>query len=206
MLTIIIICVGVVSLYVFSKTPPFVRNTYFFWLCFSLYFFSVFIFFCFLFPLALPLLLLLGAKFTSFLKVPLIISIIAVFSFAGLCRIVPKLHGISEGKFAITCNSLFLIMFLISCEYYKELLIGKYLVGHNPDCIDVMPFIISLREIDRDINYSRGTHAVFIENGRTFIWSYASLKFSDVGEAPSINSPCRNNRKLLPNGSLVIDW
>lgn len=164
----------------------FLRKTYFFWCLVSLVNFG------FLGILAFPpLLLLIPAwigKFQAFLLPPLGVAGAVGLVVAGLWILLNRRMKKPWVDFAgpYVANAAFLAAFMISAEEHKSHLIDQALAGHAPECVYVRSFWSSVRWAGD----SWHAHAVYVENGRKFYWSYSELGFFAGNDRLDPNFPC----------------
>jgi hypothetical protein len=165
---------------------PFLRKTYFFWTIFSLANFG------FLFFLAFPPLLLLHprwvARFGSFLLPPLGIAGAAALTTFGLWLLLRRRlrKRVVEVLGPYVVNAVFLLAFLSAADAHKSNLIQQALALHSPQCVYVRSFWESLRVAGNSFY----AHAVYVENGCNFYWSYADLAFFPGHDRLDRNFPC----------------
>lgn len=168
---------------------PFLRKTYFFWCAVSLVNFS------FLAFLAFPPLLLVSvriyARFASFLLPPIGVasaSVVILVGFSFLLNRIRKLPPLVIALAPYAVNLVFLLTFLWSADAYKSHLIQKALVGRAPDCIYVNSFLESIMAAGEDFQFF--AHAMFVEKGRNFYWSYSDLTFYTGNDRLDPNFKC----------------
>ncbi|MFZ6676416.1 hypothetical protein [Undibacterium sp. Tian12W] len=154
-------------------------QTYIFWAFLSLFNFD------FLYPLALPFLILMYVQFLPFLFPPIIFSFIC----AGLITILSmrylskKIHGMLP----LIANFVFLIALIPSANTYKNILIHQQLTGHTPDCVDYGSFWRSSFYSDRNFF----GNAIYEEKGKVYLWSYKERRFFEAQPDLARNFTCR---------------
>ncbi len=201
-IAILVIILAIITFVVSFKAPPLIRNSYLFWIIFSYFFLDNWYAFGFVFPPILPFFIPRKKEINEFLSIPFGVSLCAVAVVIVLCLLFPKLYKrINKQLVPILFNGLFLATFLISGDYYKEDLISKALIGHNPDCISINTFLTSIKEVGKEFQFT--PHAIFTEDGKMFFWSYSEKNFFLGGESLTRNFKCYSNYKLLPDGKLV---
>jgi hypothetical protein len=168
------------------KVLPFLRKTYFFWCIVSLFNFSFLAFLAF--P---PLLLMIPksiAKFWNFLLPPLVVAgavgLVVLGLWFLLIRRMKKPLVESAGPYVV--NAVFLAALVTAAEAHKSQLIEQALVGHTPECVYVRSFWDSVN-VAGDRFYA---HAMYVENGRNFYWSYSNLAFFEGHDRLDRNFPC----------------
>jgi len=179
---------------IFPNLLPMLRITYIFWALLSLFNFEL------LGGLAIPVMFLADDfsyydKFFPFLLPPLTDALIVTIATAVSAVLVfPWFRMSSTGKNWLTflLNLTFLTTFLFTAENHKNLLIGKALKNHKPDCISIYPFLSSLSFGGQE---HRSAHALFTEGGKTYFWSYSKLGFFEGQEGLSINFPCHKAKQ-----------
>lgn len=148
-----------------------ILQTYLFWALFSLYNLP------FLIILTFPPLLMIPtdfyAKFAPFILPPLLFSLIlAIIIFLLVERkISQKIKKISPLLF----NGLFLIIFLLSTDIYKNILIKKEAKKYNIKFVYTRPFYQSIAFAGEE--YQFNSHAGFIKDGKLYFWSYRDRNF-----------------------------
>ena len=83
-------------------------------------------------------------------------------------------------------------------EARKSDLIDKALAGLTPECVYVRPFWNSVRFAGSYLY----AHAVYVENGRKFYWSFSNLGFyagSDRLSLEAQQSPSRLSKTVQPH-------
>ncbi len=165
---------------------PFLRKTYFFWCAVSLVNFSFLAFL--VFP---PLLLVIHMRFASFLLPPIGVAAAVVLLLVGFSFLVNRRKQLSPKVIALApyaVNLVFLLAFLWSADAYKSYLIQKALAGRTPDCVYVNSFFESVRAAGEEFQFF--AHAVFVEEGKNFYWSYSDLAFFAGNDQLDPNFPC----------------
>ena len=168
---------------------PILTRTYVFWASLSL------LNFWFLAPLAFPPLLLLKlsyGKFVEFLLLPIAISSAALAVSLALVRWrIPKYLDLqsTKGWATFIFNGLFLVVFLLVADVYKNHLISKDLRARKPECVQINSFYSSVLNAGEE--YQFHAHAFFTENGRNFYWSYSKRKFFPGNEGLDKNFSCK---------------
>lgn len=160
--------------YKYKIVHPFIRDTYFFWAIVSLYNLSL------LSGLAMPVLLGFYSRFIGFLIIPTLIAITfcILLHYPALKKPVQKILNIKYIRIpTFVINFIFLVVFLISAEFYKDLLIRNALKKHIPACLEVKSI---LESIANGGDSHGGAHASFVENGNEFIWSFSKLEFIEI--------------------------
>ncbi len=167
------------------------KYTYAFWAIFSLY--NIGFLFPFIFP---PLIIIFGGfylKFINFLFPVFIcttlITSLTVFS-AKKMRL--QENSITTGVCTLLINATFLLSFIACAEGYKNHLIQKALKSHTPECVQVNSFFSSLKHGGHDNQFK--AHAIFVERGKTFFWSYSELDFFEGSGGLSRNFPCNKSK------------
>ena len=171
------------------KVFPLIRKTYFFWAAVSLLNFG---FLAFLpFP---PLLLLQGRVPVSFLASllpPALAAAAIVLALAFAARAAMRGKSLSpqaRGAAPYFFNLAFLVAFVGAADTYKDYLIEKALEGRSPSCLYVSSFISSLMNAGEDFQFH--AHAVFVEGGRNYYWSYSEMAFFEGNDRLDRNFPC----------------
>ncbi|WP_428737696.1 hypothetical protein [Sulfurimonas sp.] len=146
-------------------------QTYLFWALFSFY--NINLLGAFLIP---PLLLLVPdfyAKFFPFLVLPFIISLLltSLTTFLTYRYWSQYIKGYSP----LAYNFLFLVFFLLSANYYKNILILDRLQKYNVNYAYVNSFLYSVYIASEE--YQFNSHAVFYKNEKLYLWSYRDLDF-----------------------------
>jgi len=167
------------------------RYTYFFWAIFSLYNIG------FLFPLAFPpLIIIFGVfylEFSNFLLPVLICSgFITGFAVYLVKKANLKTNTTTAILYTLLINVIFLLSFLTCAEGYKNHLINKALENHNPKCVQINSFFSSLEHGGHDNQFK--AHAIFVEDDKTFFWSYSKLDFFEGRDELSRNFPCMSSK------------
>lgn len=169
---------------------PIVRKTYFFWAAVSLLNFG------FLAFLPFPPLLLLQSRgperFLAFLLPPAFAAAAVGLALAVAVRI--AMRGRSFSPWAreaapYLVNLALLVAFVAAADTYKNHLIAKALVARSPSCIHVSSFLTSLMNAGGDFQFH--SHALFVERGRNYYWSYSEMAFFEGNDRLDPNFPCR---------------
>jgi len=169
------------------------RDTYIFWAIFSFYNFG------FLFPLAIPPLIIFFAlfyiKFIAFVLPVMFGSIILTSGVVYLIKTRRSKTNSTASTAALSTyliNGIFLLSFLALAEGFKTYLIHQALENHKPECVQTNSFFSSLGHGGHDNQFEE--HALFVEGGKTFFWSYSKLDFFEGSEALSRNFPCSTSK------------
>ncbi len=167
------------------------KYTYAFWAICSLYNIS------FLLPLAFPpLILILGSYYLKFINFLLPVLICSGLITGLVLYLVKKviLRANMEATIlgTLLINVSFLLLFVACAEVYKNYLIHEALAHHNPECVQINSFLSSLKHGGHDFNFKE--HALFIERGKTFFWSYSELDFFEGSDGVSKNFPCKMSK------------
>jgi hypothetical protein len=80
-----------------------------------------------------------------------------------------------KGYATLVYNFLFLTFFLLSANYYKNILILDRLQKHNINYAYVNSFLYSIGIAAEE--YQFNSHAAFYKNGNLYLWSYRDLEF-----------------------------
>ena len=147
-----------------------------------------------------PLLLLLPdfyAKYIPSIWLPMVLSLaITIIIFLVIKNTIFGKTNVTLNKFyPFIFNGLFLILFLISTDFYKDYLIKKEAKKYNVDYVYVRSFIGSLGIIGTDFQFY--AHAGFQKDGKLYLWSYREKKFYICPES------AKNNVEL-PSKKLFI--
>lgn len=168
---------------------PIIRKTYFFWAAVSLLNFG------FLAFLPFPPLLLLGYgaldKFSTFLLPPALATAAIVLVLTLIVRIALRWKSISlqaNGVAPYFVNLAFLVVFIPVSDVYKNHLIENALSARAPSCIYVSSFLSSLMNAGRD--FQRHAHAIVVEGGRNYYWSYSEVAFFEGNDSLDPNFSC----------------
>jgi hypothetical protein len=171
------------------KLFPLVRKTYFFWSAVSLLNFG---FLAFLpFP---PLLLLphrVPGDFVAFLFPPALVGTVVVVVLAIVVRVAMRgkpLSPLATGAAPYLLNAAFLVTFIGAADAYKNHLIKTALEGRAPSCLYVSSFMSSLRNAGEDFQFH--AHALVVENGRNYYWSYSKMAFFEGNDRLDRNFVC----------------
>jgi len=171
------------------KVFPTVRKTYFFWAAVSLLNFG------FLAFLPFPPLLLLKSRvpgdFVAFLLPPACAGALIVLALALGLRFAMRGKRFwvgADGAAPYLVNLAFFVAFVVAADVYKIHLIQKALVARQPECIQVAPFLTSVMNAGGDFQFF--THAVVVEGGRNYYWSYSRMTFFQGNEQLDPSFPC----------------
>lgn len=146
-----------------------IAGTYVFWATVSLANFELLSF------LAIPPVLLIFpktiGKFLPFILPPLVVALaIGVI----VTAFVVKKSCANQYMAPFIFNACVLLTFFISAELFRYHLMSQSLLDHKPDHLENSSFLNSVLTYR---TYSRGQHASFDENGKTYHWSYSERKF-----------------------------
>jgi len=151
--------------------------------------------------LIIPPLLLLSLDFYGKLIpsiwLPLVLSLVTtIIIFLVVKNTIWKTTNLTLNKFyPFIFNGLFLILFLISTDFYKDYLIKKEAKKYNVNYVYVRSFIGSLSIIGTDFQFY--SHAGFQKDEKLYLWSYREKKFYICPES------AKNNVEL-PSKKLLI--
>lgn len=184
------------------RINPFISNTYIFW-SLLLFFISGNLFLLIVVPLS-PLMVWYYKGLMPFFIIPMLVALLSALIFWLLYEKFIRIQVIINRRlFPIIFNFVLLCAFLISGDSYKNKLIEKKLAGHKPDCIEMISFTDSLVQFLRE-DYFRN-HSFFTEGDKKYFWSYSQKDFFSPQYNIAKNYSCRNNRKLLSDGSLGVN-
>jgi hypothetical protein len=82
-------------------------------------------------------------------------------------------------------NFLFLVFFLLSANYYKNILILDRLQKYNVNYAYVNSFLYSVYIASEE--YQFNSHAAFYKDGKLYLWSYRDLDFYICPESAKNN-------------------
>lgn len=116
-------------------------------------------------------------RFLPFLLPPLIIAILCGLAILITYFLILKRKGRNGYIAPFLFNISVLISFLVSADIYRGHLMTQDLLNHQPSNLQVSLFSTSILQYKI---YGRPSHASFVENGKTFRWSYSETKFVQV--------------------------
>jgi hypothetical protein len=166
---------------------PLMRKTYFFWTSISLLNFG---FLAFLpFPSLLIHSRVLG-KFMAFLLPPACAAAAVTLILLAALRVATRTGQISArtGAIPYLLNLAFFVSFVIAADAHKAQLIDKAMSGREPECFYSASFFSSMIHAGGPFQFH--AHALFVERGRNFYWSYAKLSFYEGNDRLDRNFPC----------------
>jgi hypothetical protein len=178
------------------RVKRFFVQTYIFWMFFSFYNLSFFI------GLTIPPLLLVlsgyYAKFIPSIWLPLVFSLATVLIAFLVIRntIWIKSNAMLDKFYPFVFNGIFLIVFLLSTDFYKNHLIISEAKKYNVNYVYVRSFIGSLGIIWVDFQFS--SHAGFQKEGKLYLWSYREREFYICPENVKSNVGLPSTKLLVP--------
>jgi hypothetical protein len=147
-------------------------GTYLFWTIVSFMNFERLVF------LPIPPLLLYApdsiAKFLPFLLPPLLVAIITGTIATAIYYSRRKTSGSNHYLAILVFNCCVLFSFFVSADIYRDHLMTKALTEHNPVNLRYYSFLDSVL---KSHGFFRLPHATFVEQGKTYHWSYAERRF-----------------------------
>lgn len=168
-------------------------STWLFWFLFSLINPNL------LLGIGIPFLLLIPAglkfylQFWGFLWMPVVAAFILTVAVIAFCY-KKKWFCISViAKQTILMNFIFLFLFLIFADLYKNYLIYQKLEGLDYECLEINTFLEALSHGARFFQFD--VHASYKIGEQYYIWSYKKNDFIQIPSSISknINSFCEEN-------------
>lgn len=98
------------------------------------------------------------------------------------------LSPLARGAAPYLFNLAFFAAFVGASDAYKSYLIDTALEGRAPNCIYISSFMSSLLNAGEDFQFH--AHALFVEGGRNYYWSYSEMAFFEGNDRLDRNFPC----------------
>ncbi|HEY0062974.1 MAG TPA: hypothetical protein VGC21_12700 [Telluria sp.] len=168
----------------------FVSHSYLFWVLFSLLNFSVF--WIWLIPFVFPILLYeVLAKF-SFLRGPFLLALgtsLLMLLVLAIAACLWVRHAAVPVVLAYLCNASFLFIFLHAAEHDKNAAIAVQLQHAKPECVRIQSLLSSIKNTGKEFQVDE--HALYKAGGKTYYWSYSTMRFFEGNDRLDPNFPCR---------------